>query len=180
MSRSRVFQLASHFCIMVKIISPANLAGEGKILLVVAVRKLCATWLDELVNPEALAQPISLDWWVIPAIQGSKPQEEWRKGSHLVQYSTVSLRKPPSKLPLTEFSPGRFGSSNLSVKRNRSYGTNSRYSPPNEVLFPVVKFVKDILYVPPTFASMWWTMQVKPLGGNHLAMVPGYQHIFLV
>ena len=29
--------------------------------------------------------------------------------------------------------------------------------------------VKDILNVPPTLASKWWTLQVKPWGGSHLA-----------
>jgi len=33
-----------------------------------------------------------------------------------------------------------------------------------------VKLVKDILKVPPTLASKWWTLQVKPLGGSHLAI----------
>ena len=51
------------------------------------------------------------------------------------------------------------------------FGTISRYSPPNEwPLLPVVKLVNDILNVPPTFASIWWTLHVKPLGGSHLAM----------
>ena len=35
------------------------------------------------------------------------------------------------KLTVTFISPGRFGSSNLSVQRRRSFGTSSRYSPPN-------------------------------------------------
>src|SRR4030095_6194339 len=52
----------------------------------------------------------------------------------------------------------------------RSLGTISRYSPPNEWPVFVVKFVNDILNVPPTFASNWWTLHVKPLGGSHLAM----------
>jgi hypothetical protein len=33
---------------------------------------------------------------------------------------------------VTRISPGRFGSSNLSVQRIRSWGTSSRYSPPKE------------------------------------------------
>jgi len=44
----------------------------------------------------------------------------------------------------------------------RSFGTISRYSPPNEWPLPVVKLVNDIRNVPPTFASIWWTLQVKP------------------
>src|SRR3954453_20274559 len=52
----------------------------------------------------------------------------------------------------------------------RSFGTISRYSPPNEWPALVVKLVNDILKVPPTLASKWWTLQVKPLGGSHLAM----------
>src|SRR5687768_13195653 len=71
---------------------------------------------------------------------------------------------------LTFISPGRFGSSNLSVQRIRSCGTSSRYSPPKEWLLPEVKLVNDILYVPPTRGSMWWTLPVKPFGGSHLAI----------
>ena len=36
-----------------------------------------------------------------------------------------------------------------------------------------VKLVNDILYVPPTRASIWWTLPVKPFGGSHLAMALG-------
>ena len=32
---------------------------------------------------------------------------------------------------------------------------------------PVPKLVNDILKVPPSFGSMWCTLPVKPLGGNH-------------
>ena len=46
---------------------------------------------------------------------------------------------------VVSISPGRFGSSNLSVWRMRSFGVSSRYSPPNEWLLPVVKLVNDIL-----------------------------------
>ena len=56
---------------------------------------------------------------------------------------------------VTVIVPGRFGSSNLSVWRKRWFGTTSRYSPPNEWLEPVVRLVNDILYEPPTRASMW-------------------------
>jgi hypothetical protein len=35
----------------------------------------------------------------------------------------------------------------------RSDGTSTTYVPPNEWLFPEEKFLKDILYVPPTLAS---------------------------
>src|SRR3979490_601324 len=52
----------------------------------------------------------------------------------------------------------------------RLLGTISRYSPPNEWPAFVVKLVNDILNVPPTLASKWWTLHVKPLGGSHLAM----------
>ena len=52
----------------------------------------------------------------------------------------------------------------------RWFGTSSRYSPPKEWPCPVEKFVNDIRKVPPTFASMWWTVQVNPYGGSHLAM----------
>src|SRR6185503_9187309 len=71
---------------------------------------------------------------------------------------------------VTCISPGRFGSSNLSVYRMRSCGTSSRYSPPKEWLCPVVKFVNDILWVPPTLASKWCTLPVNPFGGSHLAI----------
>ena len=56
---------------------------------------------------------------------------------------------------VTCISPGRFGSSKVSVWRIRSCGTSSTYFPPNEWLWPVVKFVNDILNVPPTLASRW-------------------------
>src|SRR5262249_19790018 len=55
----------------------------------------------------------------------------------------------------------------------RSCGTSSTYRPPKEWLWPVVKFVNDILCVPPTLASSWWTLPVKPFGGNHLAIASG-------
>lgn len=45
----------------------------------------------------------------------------------------------------------------------------SKYSPPKEWLLPVSKFVKDILYLPPTCISKWCTLQVKPLGGSQKA-----------
>ena len=38
---------------------------------------------------------------------------------------------------------------------------------------PLVKLVNDILCVPPTFASMWWTVAVKPFGGSHFTMAAG-------
>ena len=41
-------------------------------------------------------------------------------------------------------------------------GVSSRYSPPNELLLPEAKWVNDILNVPPTRASRWCTVQVKP------------------
>src|SRR5690606_41587734 len=63
---------------------------------------------------------------------------------------------------VTVISPGRFPSSNESVYTNRSPGTSSTYVPPNEWLSPVVKFRKDILCLPPTFASSSWTEQTKP------------------
>ncbi len=46
---------------------------------------------------------------------------------------------------VVSISPGRLGSSNLSVWRMRSFGASSRNCPPKEWLWPVVKFVKDIL-----------------------------------
>src|SRR5262249_19599116 len=55
----------------------------------------------------------------------------------------------------------------------RSCGTSSTYRPPKEWLWSVVKFVNDILCVPPTLASSWWTLPVKPFGGNHLAIASG-------
>src|SRR5215471_15781446 len=55
----------------------------------------------------------------------------------------------------------------------RSCGTSSTYRPPKEWLWPVVKFVNDTLCVPPTLASSWWTLPVKPFGGNHLAIASG-------
>src|SRR5262245_42796757 len=36
-----------------------------------------------------------------------------------------------------------------------------------------MKFVNDILYVPPTLASKWCTFAVKPLGGSHFALASG-------
>ena len=77
------------------------------------------------------------------------------------------------KLTVTFISPGRFGSSNRSVQRTRSFLASSRYSPPKEWLLPEVKFVNDILYVPPTRASMWCTLAVKPFGGSHLTIASG-------
>src|SRR6266516_1776751 len=55
----------------------------------------------------------------------------------------------------------------------RSCGTSSRYCPPKEWLLPVLKFVNDIRCVPPTLASSWWTLPVKPFGGSHLAKASG-------
>jgi len=39
--------------------------------------------------------------------------------------------------------------------------------PPQPWLWPVVKFVNDILYVPPTRTSAWCTFPVNPFGGSH-------------
>ena len=38
------------------------------------------------------------------------------------------------------------------------------------MLWPVVKLVNDIRQLPPTVASMLWTLAVKPFGGSHLTM----------
>ena len=57
--------------------------------------------------------------------------------SHLQQARQVRVVKP------------------VRVADGRSFGTNSRYSPPKEWLLPVVKLQKDILKLPPTFGSMW-------------------------
>jgi len=40
----------------------------------------------------------------------------------------------------------------------------------NVDLATVVKLTNDILNVPPTRASIWCTLAVKPCGGNHLAI----------
>src|SRR5258707_13745652 len=53
---------------------------------------------------------------------------------------------------VTCISPGRFGSSNLSVWRMRSYGTSSRYFPPNEWLWPVAKLAVPTRCRSQTFA----------------------------
>ena len=74
---------------------------------------------------------------------------------------------------VTCISPGRFGSSNWSVYRIRSCGVSSTYLPPKAWLLPVPKFVNDIRYPPPTRASIWWTLPVKPCGGIHLAIASG-------
>jgi hypothetical protein len=55
----------------------------------------------------------------------------------------------------------------------RSLGASSRYRPPNAWLFPVVKLANDILWAPPTLASIWWTFAVKPFGGSHFTMASG-------
>ena len=74
---------------------------------------------------------------------------------------------------VTSIVPGRFGSSNTSVWRMRSFGTSSRYSPPNEFEPPLPKFVNDIRKRPPTRASSAWTVQVKPYGGSHRTIASG-------
>jgi hypothetical protein len=54
---------------------------------------------------------------------------------------------------VVRISPGRFGSSNLSVWRIRSCGVSSRFSPPKECDPPAVEFVNDIRQLPPKRAS---------------------------
>jgi hypothetical protein len=49
-----------------------------------------------------------------------------------------------ASLIVVVISPGRLGSSNLSVYRNSSLGTSSRNAPPKAWDRPVAKFVKDI------------------------------------
>lgn len=74
---------------------------------------------------------------------------------------------------VTSILPGRSGASNTSVWRIRSFGTSSRYSPPNVCEPPVHKFVKAIRRRPPTCASSACTVQVKPYGGSQRTIASG-------
>ena len=82
-------------------------------------------------------------------------------------------QKTSASVTVTSMAPGRLGSSKRSVCRMRRPGTSSRYSPPNEWLRPVVKFLNDILNVPPTLASRRSTLHVNPCGGSHLTTASG-------
>src|SRR5690606_16361923 len=70
-------------------------------------------------------------------------------------------------------SPGRFGSSNLSEYLMDSLVFISKYSPPKECPFPVLKLIKLILKPPPTLKSICCTVHRKPYGGNQKEVAIG-------
>src|SRR3989338_133540 len=83
--------------------------------------------------------------------------------------SWITLSSVPQETFFSEteviISPCKLGSSNLSVYFKNSFGFSSRYVPPNECPLPVEKLMNDILYDPPTFTSILWTVQTNPYGG---------------
>src|SRR6185312_10368982 len=91
--------------------------------------------------------------------------------------SWVIVRSVPHKTFLIQteviISPGKFGSSNLSVYFINSFGFISRTSPPNECSLPVEKLVKVILYCPPALKSNFCVVHKNPLGGIHEAYATG-------
>src|SRR5690606_8604881 len=70
-------------------------------------------------------------------------------------------------------SPGRLGSSNLSVYRINSLGLISTNSPPKECPLPVLKLVKVILNLPPWRKSICCTVHKKPYGGYQYEFATG-------
>src|SRR5690606_1278767 len=70
-------------------------------------------------------------------------------------------------------SPGKLGSSKVSVYLINSLGFISRYVPPKEWPFPVLKLIKVILNLPSTLKSICCTVHKKPYGGNQNEFATG-------